>query len=246
MSNFIKKKEPSKAETKACCETPDVIYKSDGHDWVCTNCGTCRHAGFEEVGTVVQFEQRERCAPLVSASYPYDRNKHFKKILRDVTNMYIRIPKPLVLKMRKKLKGPVTVTKVRTYLGKNKLYHYYTSANNIARVLGDKTCRIHLDNRAFDIMCIEADTLSDTFDRMRHEGLIKRKNFVNANVLILEIATRKFNLPEIAKHLRLPRPATMKKHQEILTQLYRMREHSTCLIPLPKEQRTPCSHPCDE
>jgi len=204
----------------SCCAKPDKVYKADGHDWVCTNCGLCNHANFEEVGTVVQFEQRSNCAPLCSLFYPYDRNKHFKKILRDVTNMFIRVPKKLVAQMRSIIRGKVTVGKVRTFLRDRKLYHYYTSANNIARSLGDDSERIKLDSRAYSAMCVEADAVGRTFDRLRQSGIITRKNFVNTNVLILRIAIDKFKLPEIGKHLRLPRPATAKKHQELLDLIY--------------------------
>tara|TARA_Y100000004_G_scaffold195100_1_gene261313 strand:+ start:2720 stop:3097 length:378 start_codon:yes stop_codon:yes gene_type:complete len=122
--------------------------------------------------------------------------------------------------MQTNIKGKVTVDKVRAYLREKKLYHYYTSSNNLARVLGDDTTRIRLDSKAFSVLCAEAEAISDTFDRMRKEGIIKRKNFVNTHVLILRIATRKFNLPEIGKHLRLPSRVTMKKHNELLDLIY--------------------------
>ena len=209
---------------QTCCAKPEIIYIAQGHDWVCVNCGVCTPAGFEEVGITVQYEQRQQSACLTSVSLPYNRNKHFKKILRDVTNMHIRVPRSRIVHMHQTLQQPVTVEKVRAYLRERKLYHYYTSTNNIARVLGDRTTRIKLDTRAFDTMCREADAMSVAFDRMREEGVITRKNFVNANVLILDIATRKFNLPEIRKHLRLPRSPTLKKHAAILTQIARYRE----------------------
>jgi hypothetical protein len=219
-----KKSEPGAVKRKAivgtCCDRPDVCYVALGHDWVCRNCGLCNHAGSEEVGDVVQFEQRAQCSSSQSASLPYDRNKHFKKILRDATNMHIRIPRALVLRMRSEISGKMTVAKVRNYLRAHKLYHYYTSSNNLARVLGDTTHRVHLDTRAFHAMCIEADALSHAFERMKKSGLIRRKNFVNTNVLILEIAKRKFALPEIKKFLRLPRATTLKKHEEIIDQIY--------------------------
>lgn len=169
---------------------------------------------------MVQYEQRQNCAPLESVSAPYDRNKHFKKILRDATDMHIRVPIRIVGDMRSAIKGPKTVSKVRSYLKEKKLYHYYTSCNNIARALGDHTERIKLDTRAYNVMCNEADAVSQAFERMKHEGLTKRKNFVNANVLILNIAKRKFALPEIAKHLRLPRKPTLQKHEELLDKIY--------------------------
>ena len=167
------------------------------------------------MGDNVQFELREHSSALVAPLLPYDRNKHFKKILRDVTNMHIRVPKQLIIAMRRELKT-ATVKTVRDYLRDKKLYHYYTSSNNIARVLGDQTARIKLDTHAYNKMVREADVLSGGFERMRKDGLIKRKNFVNANVLILHIATRQFKLPQIGKHLRLPRSKTQQAHQSIL------------------------------
>ena len=139
--------------------------------------------------------------------------------------MHVRVPKKLVQQMRSDIKAPVSVAKVRDYLREKKLYHYYTSSNNLARTLGDPTSRIRLNTRAFDVMCDEANAVSACFDQMRHEGLIQRKNFVNANVLIWYIATNKFSLPEIKKHLRLPRAATIKKHKAILEQVYARMNH---------------------
>ncbi len=163
---------------------------------------------------------------LDSPYYPYDRNKHFRKILRDVTNMHIRVPRSLLLEMRKHIGADATVAKVRTYLKSKKLYHYYTSANNIARSLGDKTPRIALDTRAFETMCHEAHVVSAAFERMKATGVLTRKNFVNAQVLIKHIATRIFKLPQIAKHLRLPRAETMKKHEALIDDVYAfMRQH---------------------
>lgn len=205
-----------KKEKELCCGTPNIIYKSDGHDWVCSNCGRCTHANFEEVGGVVQYEQRGQSAPLGSVYCPYDRNKHFKKVLRDVTKMPIRVPDKLIMEMREKIKKPINVSKVRAFLRGKKLYHYYSSANYMSHLLGDKSHRITMDSRAYSIMCREADAFSDSFDRMRRDGLTTRKNFVNAHVLILRIATVKFNLPEIKKHLRLPRKETLLKHQQLL------------------------------
>ncbi len=203
---------------KNCCSAPRLIYVDLGHQFTCPNCGACESAGFEEVGTSVQFELREHSSTLIGPTQPYDRNKHFKKILRDVTNMHIRVPKHLIRSMRRDLKSP-DVGAVRRYLRKKKLYHYYTSSNNIARVLGDDTTRIKLDSHAFNKMVTEADVLSNGFERMRKDGLIKRKNFVNANVLILHIATRQFRLPQIGKHLRLPRPKTQAAHEHILNDI---------------------------
>jgi len=226
-SALIKKKLPPESEPKPkprdwvvpngqCCGDPKIVYKSNGHDWVCESCGTCRHAGFEEVGTVVQFEQRERCSPIGSVYCPYDRLKHFKKVLRDVTKTHIRVPDKLMKDMKVQVKQPVTVDKVRSYLRTRKLFHYYSSANYMSHLLGDKTNKINIDSHAYTIMCREADAFSDAFDRMRADGVIKRKNFVNAHVLILRIAKKKFNLHGFRKYLRLPRKETMAKHEALL------------------------------
>ena len=196
------------------------IYSANGHDWVCEECGLCRHANFEEIGGSIQYEQRQQCAPLTSAPVPYDRNKHFKKVLRDLVHMHIRIPKEVVSTVRALLRGKPTATEVRKVLRRKKLYHYYTSVNNIARMLGDRTERIELDTRAYNTMCVEANRVSTVFNMMKESGEIKRKNFVNTNVLIRRIAVSKFKVKNLDLFLRLPRAPTLRKHEEILDRIY--------------------------
>ena len=212
----IKRSEPTPT---SCCEKPHLIYSQCGHDWVCRNCARCTHANFEEVGDVVQFEQRANTSPIGAIYCPYDRNKHFKKVLRDVAKLPIRVPKTLLDDIRKSVTKPINVVKVRAYLRNRKLFHYYSSANYMAHALGDQSHRINIDTRAYDMMCREADAFSDAFDRMRADGVVTRKNFVNAHVLILRIAMKKFNMPQIKKYLRLPRESTRRKHEQLLDQV---------------------------
>lgn len=212
------KRPPSRPAT--VCEHCDglLVYVANGHNLVCTQCGVATFQNYEELGDVRQFELRGHCAPVTPVYVEYNRNKHFRKVLRDVTFMPIRVPQKLIELIRNHLEGPATVAKVRAYLRQKKLFHYYTVANCIAHQLGDPSKTFSLNSAGFMKMCRIADALSRTFDRLRGD-LISRKNFVNVHVLILFIATRKFDMPGIRRVLRLPRERTTAKHLELLTML---------------------------
>jgi len=190
-------------EEEACCETPTPRYDASSHSMVCTCCGVTRSLGFEEFGASgVQIEQRMACG--VERKVPYNRLKHFKKVLRDLTRAGTRVPESLIERIRLELRNKtVTRDAVRDALRKLRLYHYYTAENYLACVLGEKGAGVFVTGNEQQVLLKEAMKYSDGFDRLKLRERIQRRNFVHVHVLLHYLFEKCFS-KDIASVLRLP------------------------------------------
>ena len=204
---------------EACCDQPMPLYHEQEHQEVCTNCGFVKPLGFEECGRVVQIEQRI-ATEAGHAKVPYSRLKHFKKILRDVTRSNMRLPRKVIDLVRADLDGAVPNRfNVRAVLRAKKLYHYYTSENYIASCLGDDTI-MKLYLRGSEVRAVMQDVMrySFGFDLMKARKTTKRRNFVNAYVL-LQYVVSKLLRRDITTLLRMPSEKILKQSRKLLQEI---------------------------
>lgn len=199
----------------ACCENPSPRYEARAHAMVCLHCGLTNALGFAEFnGSGLQIEHR--VDNMQERKVPYNRMKHFKKVMRDVTRAGTRVPEALMMEIKDALSNKtITRDSVRSVLRQRKLYHYYTAENYIACVLGDGVSGVTVTGAEQTTVLKEAMKYSNGFDRLRRNEKVQRRNFVNVHVLIQYIFEQCFNR-DVTHLLRMPSERICKQNRKLI------------------------------